>query len=73
MYPFGFEMGFFAVESEGAKLNDPGTGWFWRTEWLAFIFRILERSRDHIACLQKREFFSVFLLGCSRNGRDTGF
>ena len=24
VFPFGFEMGFFAVESEGAKLNDPG-------------------------------------------------
>ncbi|CAN0273248.1 unnamed protein product, partial [Ectocarpus sp. 12 AP-2014] len=23
VFPFGFEMGFFAVESEGAKLNDP--------------------------------------------------
>lgn len=25
VFPFGFEMGFFAVESEAAKLNDPGT------------------------------------------------
>lgn len=24
VFPFGFEMGFFAVESEGAKLSDPG-------------------------------------------------
>lgn len=24
VFPFGFEMGFFAVESEAAKLNDPG-------------------------------------------------
>lgn len=24
VFPFGFEMGFFAVESETSKLNDPG-------------------------------------------------
>lgn len=26
VFPFGFEMGFFAVESETSKLNDPGGG-----------------------------------------------
>lgn len=50
VFPFGFEMGFFAVESEAAKLSDPGmrsrvAGWRTCTVcvWLVLYVRPVKR------------------------------